>query len=174
MSPRARIARSDRELALRDLRLRWVPLASVLLAILLSLVPIVTVTPIIPDLGLMMLIGWRLLRPELWGARTALALGLFADLVSGDPLGQSMLLWAATFLVFEAIDRTASFRDYWMEWLVAAAAIAFNSLGAWYIALLVGSDISYLVMVPQLLLAIFAYPLVSRLVLGLDRWRFAR
>jgi rod shape-determining protein MreD len=122
----------------------------------------------------MFLIAWRQLRPEFWTPRTALLLGLAADLISGDPLGQSMLLWTLVFLAFDAIDRTAGFRDYWMEWLVAAAAIAFHCLGAWYIALLVGSDISLMVMMPQLLLSIFSYPLFTRAVVGLDRWRFSR
>lgn len=169
-----RIAGSSTEVAIHDLRRRFVPLLSTLAAIGLALLPIVTTHPLLPDFGFLILITWRLLRPEIWNARTALGLGLVADLVAGNPLGQSMLLWTAIFIALEMIDARLGFRDYMMDWLIAAAAIAFHSLGAWYIALLMGSDVRLAVMAPQLGLSILAYPIAARLVLALDRWRLAR
>ena len=65
-------------------------------------------------------------------------------------------------------------RDYWLDWLLAAAAIAFHSAGVWSIALLMGAKVSPWLMVPQLCLTILAYPLAARIVLRLDRWRLAR
>ena len=169
----SRIAGSETEVAIGDLRRRFVPLASTIAAILLSLLPIVAPAPLVPDFGFLLLIAWRLLRPEIWTVRTALGLGLVADLVSGHPLGQSMLLWTGLFLAFEIVDSRLGFRDYWMDWLVAAAAIAFHGLGAWYIALLMGSDLALWLMAPQLALTILLYPFAARLVLALDRWRLA-
>jgi len=170
----SRIAGSEAEVAIRDLRFRYVPLTSTLFAIALALLPIVAVSPWMPNLGFLVLITWRLLRPEIWPAQMALALGLAADLVSGAPLGQSMLLWTAAFLAFDYADSLLGVRDYWLDWLLASAAILFHSAGLWYIALLMGSDVSFRIMVPQLALSILAYPVAARLVLALDRWRLSR
>ena len=167
----SRIAGSDTEVAIRGLRQRWVPLASTLVAILLVLTPFVASSPWVPNLGFLVLITWRLLRPEIWAAHMALGLGLAADLISGAPLGQSMLLWTLAFLAFDYADSLLGLRDYMLDWILAAAVILFHSVGVWYIARLMGSDIAFWIMIPQLGLTILAYPLAARLVLALDRWR---
>jgi rod shape-determining protein MreD len=170
----SRIAGSSTEVAIRDFRFRFVPLLSTLAAIALALIPVVMEAPLLPDFGFVVLITWRLLRPEIWPARLALGLGLVNDLVAGHPLGQSMLLWTAAFLMFDIIDARLGFRDYLMDWLIAAAALFLVALGAWYITLLMGSDVRFMVMLPQIGLSILAYPIAARLVLALDRWRLAR
>ena len=170
----SRIAGSSTEVAIRDFRFRYVPTLSTLAAILLSLLPFVIASPLIPNLGFLMLITWRLLRPEIWAAQAALGFGLFADLVGGHPIGQSMLLWTITFLAFDYVDSRLGFRDYMMDWLLAAAALLFHGAGIWYIALLMGSETRFTVMIPQIGLSILAYPIAARLVLALDRWRLAR
>jgi len=170
----SRIAGSDAELAVFDFRRRYVPLLSTVVAILLALLPIVATSPLLPDFGFLMLITWRLLRPEIWTPRMALGLGLFADLVAGHPLGQSMLLWTTVFLVFDLIDARLGYRDYWMDWLIAAATLILHTVGTWYIALLMGSDVLFSVLAPQIGLTIVAYPVASRLVLLLDRYRLLR
>lgn len=170
----SRIAGSEAEVALHDLRRRFVPLLSTVAAILLALLPIVAAAPLLPDLGFLLLITWRLMRPEIWTPRMALGLGLLADLVSGNPLGQSMLLWTAAFLALDLIDSRLGFRDYWMDWLIAAAALILYTVGGWYIALLMGADVRFAVMLPQMGLSVLAYPVAARLVLALDRWRLAR
>lgn len=169
-----RIAGSQAEVRIRDLRNRFVPLASTIGAILLALAPIVAAAPLVPDFGLLVLIAWRLLRPEIWTATTGLGLGLANDLVTGNPIGQSMLLWTSLFLIFDLIDSRLGFRDYLMDWGIAAAAIAGAGAGAWYIALLLGSDVGFLVVLPQIAISILAYPIVTRFVLALDRWRLDR
>ncbi|HEV2867595.1 MAG TPA: rod shape-determining protein MreD [Allosphingosinicella sp.] len=169
-----RIAGSSTEVAIRDVRRRFVPVGSTLGAILLSLLPIVASMPLLPDLGFVTLIVWRLLRPEIWSAQVALGLGLVNDLVGGHPVGQSMLLWTAAFLVLDLIDSRLGFRDYLMDWLIGAALIIFHTVGAWYIALLMGSDVRFMVILPQLGLCVLVYPVVARLVLGFDRWRLMR
>lgn len=169
------IAGSSTDVAIREFRRQWVPMLTTIAAILLSLLPIVVATsPLVPDLGFLMLLTWRLLRPEIWKPYHALGLGLLSDLVSGNPLGQAMLLWTAIFLALEIIDARLGFRDYLMDWLIAAAAIILQSLGAWYIALLMGSEIRFAVLGPQIAVGVIAYPVAARLVLALDRWRLAR
>ncbi|HEV7659531.1 MAG TPA: rod shape-determining protein MreD [Allosphingosinicella sp.] len=170
----SKIAGSETEVTIRDLRRRFVPLVSTVAAMLMSLLPIVTNALWIPNIGFLILITWRLMRPEIWPAQVALGFGIAADLISGAPLGQSMLLWTLIFLGMDYADRLLGVRDYWLDWLLAAAAIAFHSFGVWTIALLMGAKVSPLLMVPQLCLTILAYPLAARFILRLDRWRLAR
>ena len=171
----SRIAGSETEVVIGDLRRRFVPLTSTIFAMLLGLLPIVTSTLWVPNLAFLILITWRLVRPEIWQAQVALGLGLLADLiVPGAPLGQSMLLWTMIFLGLDYADYLLGARDYWLDWALATACILFHSAGVWYIALLMGAKVSILVMVPQLILSILAYPLMARIVLRLDRWRLAR
>lgn len=171
----SRIAGSETEVVIGDLRRRYVPLVSTICAMLLGLLPIVTTILWVPNLAFLMLITWRLVRPEIWQAQVALGLGLLADLiVPGAPLGQSMLLWTIIFLGLDYADYLLGVRDYWLDWTLATAAILFHSAGVWYINLLMGAEVSPLVMVPQLILSILLYPLMARIVLRLDRWRLAR
>ena len=171
----SRIAGSETEIVIGDLRRRFIPFASTVFAMLLGLMPIVASTLWMPNLAFLILITWRLLRPEIWQAQVALGLGLLADLiVPGAPLGQSMLIWTIVFLGLDYADHLLGIRDYWLDWVLAAAVTLFHSAGVWYIALLMGAKVSFLVMVPQILLSILAYPLMARIVLRLDRWRLSR
>ena len=168
------IAGSTSDVARREFRRQWVPMLSTIAAIAMSVLPIVANWPIIPDFGLLVLLTWRLLRPEIWKPYHALGLGLLSDLMTGNPIGQAMLLWTAIFLALEIIDSRLGFRDYLMDWLIAAIMLILQSLGAWYIALLMGSEIRFAVLWPQLALGVVFYPVVARMVLALDRWRLAR
>lgn len=171
----SRIVGSETEVAIRDLRRRYVPLVSTLAAILLGpILPLVAQSPWVPNLGFLVLLTWRLMRPEVWPPWAAAAFGMVADIVSGAPLGQSTLLWTAVFLGLDSLDAWIGVRDYWLDWAAAAAAILFHSTGVWYIALLMRSDISFWVMVPQAVMSVLAYPIAARLILMLDRWRLAR
>jgi rod shape-determining protein MreD len=171
----SRIAGSSAEVAIGELRRRYVPSVSTAVAILLgAMLPLVPGSAWLPNLGFLMLVTWRLVRPEIWRAQAALAFGLAADIVSGAPLGQSMLLWTLVFLGFDSLDSLLGVRDYWLDWAAAAAAILFHSVGVWYVALLMGSDTRFWIMVPQIILSVLFYPIAARIVLALDRWRLAR
>ena len=170
----SRIAGSSRDVALLGFRRQWVPILSTLAASLLALFPYVATWPIVPDFAYLTLLAWRLLRPELWQAHSALPLGLFNDLAAGLPLGQSMALWTLTFLILDIVDSRVGWRDYWLDWLFAAAAILFYTAGGWYVAGQMGARVPFELLLPQLAASIFAYPLVARLVVLLDRWRLSR
>jgi rod shape-determining protein MreD len=170
----SRIAGSSRDVAIWGLRRQALPILTTLGASLLDALPIVMTVPLVPDFAFLVLIAWRLLRPEMWLAHVALPLGLFNDLIAGHPLGQSMALWTITFLVFDVIDSRLGWRDYWTDWFFASLAILFYTFGAWGIARLMGNHAPFGVLLPQLVLSIFSYPVVARLVLALDRWRLGR
>lgn len=170
----SRIALTQADVRRKAFRREYVPILSTIFACLLALLPIVVSSPVMPDFGFLVLIAWRLLRPELWSPTIALPLGLFNDLVAGHPLGQSMALWTIVFLAFEVLDSRVLFRDYWMDWFFASLAILFYVFGGWYIGQLMGNGAGFSVMLPHLGASILGYPIVARIVLTLDRWRLSR
>ena len=66
----------------------------------------------------------------------AAPLGLINDLFTGYPMGLSVLLWSATMLALDLIDRRTMWRDYWIEWVVAAVLLAIDQWLQWRIAAL--------------------------------------
>jgi rod shape-determining protein MreD len=170
----ARIASNRRDVRRLHFWRQYAPLLTVIAACLLNLLPVVVSSPIVPDFAYLVLVAWRLLRPEMWAATTALPLGLLNDLLAGHPIGQSMALWTVTFLVFEIMDSRLVWRDYLIDWLAASAAIIFYTFGDWYVGRLMGSSTEFIVMLPQLALSILVYPVVARIVLAIDRWRLVR
>ncbi len=170
----SRIALTSGDVTRKNLRRKYVPIGTTIAASLLVLLPFVLTAPYVPDFGYLVFISWRLLRPEMWSAKTSLGLGFFDDLVSGQPLGQAMALWTITMLILDFVESRAVFRDFWMDWLLAACLILFHTFGSWLVALLMGSDAEFSVLWPQLALSVLAYPVIARMVVMLDRWRLTR
>ena len=50
--------------------------------------------------------------------------GFANDLITGAPIGLSVALWPAFMLAMDIIDRRTMWRDYWIEWVLAALFIA--------------------------------------------------
>lgn len=163
-----------REARLLPARARVVPVAATLAASLLHALPVVASAPVLPPFGLLMLLSWRLLRPELWQAWIALPLGLLDDLAAGHPPGSAMTLWTFSFLLLDTLDNRLIWRDYWIEWSVAAALIVMVMVGEWQVAVFIEGDRALLPIVPQLLVTIFCFPAMVRLCATLDRWRLRR
>lgn len=156
---------------------RWaalVPAATVVAASLLAALPIVSTNGWYPDFGFLVLISWRLLRSDPWPAWWAAPLGLVNDLFTGQPIGLSIALWSATMLVLDLIDRRTMWRDYWMEWVLAAVLIASNEWLEWQVAGLVGASVPFSRVAAPLVITIFLFPIVAWLIARLDRWRLGR
>jgi rod shape-determining protein MreD len=170
----SRIALTHSDVRMRDFRRRYVPIISTIAACLLALLPIIVSSPVIPDFAFLVLLAWRLLRPEMWSALTALPLGLFNDLVAGHPLGQSMVLWTLAFLIFDVVESRTVYRDYWMDWIFASLMILGYTFGDWYIGRMMGSQMPFSILLPQIVASVLAYPVVARFILALDRWRLTR
>ena len=152
----------------------FVPAATVVVASLLSALPIVSTTGWFPDFGYLALISWRLLRADPWPAWWAAPLGLVNDLFTGYPIGFSIALWSATMLVLDLIDRRTMWRDYWIEWMVAAVLIALDEWLQWRIARLTGADLPFTMMLPPLLISICAFPLSAWVISRVDSRRLGR
>jgi rod shape-determining protein MreD len=147
---------------------RFVPALSVVLASSLTLWPIIASLPLLPPFGLLTLLGWRLTRPDSLRIWAPLPLGLFDDLVSGQPLGSAMLFWTLCFFMIDLIDQRVVFRDFWQDWLIAAGAVGFCLI----LGRLVASPLSAhvdTVMLVQIAVSVLLFPLVARLCAMLDR-----
>jgi rod shape-determining protein MreD len=155
-------------------RLQAIPIATVLIGSCLTLLPFIATAPVLPPLGLLVALGWRLLRPELWAAWVALPLGLADDLITGTAPGTAMTLWTISFLWIDLIDARPMWRDHWMDWWIAIGAILFCGFGQWAIGYFVAGGGAFWTMIPPTLLAILCFPPIARLCALLDRWRLAK
>ena len=77
-------------------------------------------------------------------------------------------------LALDLIDRRTMWRDYWIEWGLAAVLIAIDEWLQWEIAKAVGADVPFTMMVPALVISICAFPLSAWLVSRVDAWRLGR
>lgn len=147
------------------------PAASVLLATYLSALPILPSNGWFPDFGFLTLISWRLLRADPWPVWSTALLGLFNDAVTGSPIGLSVSVWTFSILALDFADRRTMFRDYWIEWALAAVLILLNESAQWQVAAWMGAELPYSSIVPPLLLSVAAFPLFAWSVSRIDRWR---
>jgi len=152
----------------------YLPAASVVVASLLSTLPIVSTSGWYPEFGFLALIAWRLLRSDPWPAWWAAPLGLANDLITGAPVGLSVALWTATMIILDLIDRRTMWRDYWIEWVLAALLIFLHEAAEWMVAGLTGAQAPFRTIVPPLLIGIFVFPIAAWIIARLDRWRLGR
>jgi rod shape-determining protein MreD len=151
-----------------------VPWLSILIGSLTPWLPIIAPAPVVPPLGFMMLLAWRLLRPGLLPLWAGLPLGLFDDFYSGQPLGSGVLLFSLTLIAVELIEIRFPWRNFWIDWLTASTLLMVYLAVS---AVLSGAELNIVqlrVILPQVLLAIVLFPVVARLVSHLDRLRLMR
>ncbi|GAB4484962.1 MAG: hypothetical protein OHK0018_16570 [Erythrobacter tepidarius] len=151
-----------------------VPYLSIMLGSLLPALLIADVMPLLPSLGLLMLLAWRLVRPGLLPLWVGAPLGAFDDLFSGQPFGSAMLLWSLALISLELVEARFPWRGFWQDWFTAGLIAVLVWLGG---LMLSGAPVTremLLVALPQALLAVLLYPIVARMVAALDRFRLAR
>ncbi len=156
------------------LRARSVPYLSIMIASVIPVMLIADVMPLVPPLGFLLLLGWRMVRPGLLPLWAGAPLGAFDDLFSGQPFGSAILLWSLAMIAIEIIETRFPWRGFWLDWFTAGVMV----VGYWLATLLAsGAPVTsemLLVALPQALLAILLYPIMARMVASLDRFRLAR
>ena len=150
------------------------PWISILMASLLPMFVIASALPIIPPLGFLMLITWRLVRPGLLPVWAGFPLGLFDDLYSGQPFCFAIMFWSASMLVIEAIEMRWPWRAFWQDWFTATTLITAYLVGGWLLSGASPNLNSLVALVPQLSISILLFPLFARLVAHLDEFRLRR
>ncbi|MBA3512048.1 rod shape-determining protein MreD [Sphingomonas sp.] len=152
----------------------YIPAATVVAASFLSALPIVSTSGWYPDFGFLTLIAWRLLRSDPWPAWWAAPLGFANDLITGAPIGLSVAWWTATMLLLDLIDRRTIWRDYWIEWALAAVLLLLNEAVERWAAGMMGAALPIVSIAPPLLIAVFTFPIAAWIIGRLDHWRLGR
>jgi rod shape-determining protein MreD len=147
---------------------------SVGLASLLPLLPIVAEVGWMPDTGLLLLLAWRLLRGDVIPAWWAAPLGLWNDLVLGHPVGLSVATFTAVMIILDLLDRRTMWRDYWLEWLIAAGLLTAAEFARIQVDAAMGAPYPVTAVLPSLALAILTFPLAAWAASRLDRWRLGQ
>ncbi|MXP40692.1 rod shape-determining protein MreD [Altererythrobacter soli] len=151
-----------------------VPWLAILLFSLTPMLPVIASAPVMPPLGYMFMLAWRLMRPGLLPMWAGLPLGAFDDLFSGQPFGGGILLFSLTLIAADFLDARFPWRSFWQDWMIASLVIAIYIGCA---ALVSGADLEtplLVALVPQLLLSVLAFPIIARMVSLLDRLRLLR
>lgn len=151
-----------------------IPWLSVPLASLVQVFPMATALPILPPLGFLMLLGWRLVRPGLLPVWAGFPLGLFDDLFSGQPFGSAILLWSLAMLAIEIIEMRVPWRSFLLDWALASAIVTAYLLAALLFSGAPTTGPKIVAMLPQLLLSILSFPLIAHMISILDRLRLQR
>lgn len=167
-APRRRIGRAP-----NALQIVGIPVASVMLGSLMSALPLILVAPLFPPLGFMVLVGWRLLHRGILPAWAGILLGLFDDLVSGQPVGSAMMLWTVTLIGLDLVDQRMLWRDFAQDWAIACGLIGAALLLGLFFANLTGGNTPPWLLVPQMAISMLAFPLVMRGCARLDALRFS-
>jgi rod shape-determining protein MreD len=168
-APRTRIGREP-----STFKIDATPILMTVAGSMLALLPIIATVPLLPPLGLMMLVCWRLLHRNIWPAWVGLPLGLWDDMLSGQPTGSAMLIWTLIMLGLDLADRRMVWRDFWQDWILASAIFLFAALAGLLIANFTGGNTSVIVIIPQSVMTIALYPLIARTCGLVDVWRLPR
>jgi rod shape-determining protein MreD len=150
------------------------PWLTILLGSLTPWLPVIASAPVLPPFGFLMMLAWRLLRPGLLPLWAGMPLGFFDDLYSGQPIGSGVLLFSVTLIVIEVVEARFPWRNFWLDWLMAAAIITTYLVIAALLSGGVDGFVQLVVRVPQLVVSLVLYPLMARLVAMLDRMRLMR
>jgi len=151
-----------------------VPWVSVMLGSIFPLFLIAIAMPIVPPVGLLMLLGWRLVRPGLLPVWAGLPLGLFDDLFNGQPFGFAVLSWSLALIAIEAVELRFPWRSFWQDWFTAGILLAAYLLSGWLLSGAMPTTNSLAALGPQLVFSILLFPLFARFVARLDRFRLTR
>jgi rod shape-determining protein MreD len=149
-------------------RAAWLAPITVMLGSLVALLPMVATFPFLPPFGLMLLLGWRLHRADLLKVWAPVPLGLFDDLVSGQPMGSAMLFWTISFIGIDVLDTRLVWRDFWQDWAIASAAIGFVLIASRLVATSFAAHVDTALLV-QIIVSAALFPLISRFCARLDR-----
>jgi rod shape-determining protein MreD len=146
----------------------WLAPLSVVLGSMMTLLPIVATVPFLPPFGLMMLLGWRLVRGDSMKVWMPVLLGFFDDMISGQPLGNAMCLWTLCVLAIDVLDTRLTWRDFWQDWLIAGGSIAFCLIAGRLVAAPFHAHVDTALLF-QIVISVALFPMIARFCVWLDR-----
>nr|WP_279639122.1 rod shape-determining protein MreD [Sphingomicrobium sediminis] len=147
------------------------PWVSILVASSLAILPFMSMRGWWPDFGLLMLLGWRMQRSDAFPNWYAIPLGLANDLLTGHPIGLSVVTYNFALLMIDIIDARRMWNYWWSEWLVAALLVTFAELLQWFVAYVQDAAIPIKALIPPVIIMIFFVPIALAIASALDRYR---
>jgi len=151
-----------------------VPYFTIVAGIILPNLALTSAVPIIPPLGFMLLLAWRIVRPGVFPVWVGFPLGMVDDLFSGQPFGSAILLWSLAMIAIEIVEARFPWRTYLQDWMTISVTISAYLIIA---ALISGAEIGLaglMALGPQILLSVLLFPIIARMVARLDRFRLMR
>ncbi len=150
---------------------RSTPWVMVIVASMIPAWPVIASAPLAPPLGFMVLLAWRQVRPGLLPVWAGLPLGMIDDIYSGQPFGSAVLLWSAAMILLDMAEVRFPWRNFLLDWLLAAGLVTAYILIGVALANGAGGDVPIRFVVPQVLMAVLFFPLAGRAVALADRFR---
>lgn len=153
-----------------------IPIITVFIASALpTMLPLVANSPVLPPLGLLIFLGWQLLRTDMWPVWIGIPLGLMDDLYSGSPIGTAVFLWTITSIFIHYISQKILWRGFWHDWLIASISILIIQTIAAKISHPHAEWIRLLIIIgPQIVASILLFPLFLRMIAFFDKIRLKR
>ncbi|MBS3962780.1 MAG: rod shape-determining protein MreD [Sandarakinorhabdus sp.] len=148
---------------------RAMPAFTVLLGTLLMALPIPLAFGAMPSLALLFVIIWSSLQPRLMPVWGAFLLGLFADLVSGLPLGIWALLFPVAAISVRLADARAEGHSLVIDWLFTGLLVLGAHVLAWQFLGFTGSAAPSGPLLAQAVITILAYPLAATIAARVQR-----
>lgn len=150
---------------------RWTPrLRSTVMIVggsLTATFPLLSDLPILPPLGFLAFVIWRLLAPDLLPPWCVIGFGAFDDLVSGNPLGTAILLWTVAALLLPWAERVFLFRTWRQDWMIGSAAAIVYLTALWLLSPMNGgSPVPPTTLLIPAVLSLLAVPTGIRLATG--------
>ncbi len=140
------------------------PTLLIIILVVVSQIPlqIPNAGPVFPDIVLIAVYYWAVHRPDLMPFWVVFLIGLLQDLLGGDALGVSSMVYLAVFWTVAAQQRffmSRSFGVIWAGFIVIGAGVVVLSWGLH--ALILGRQVQIGPALFQYLTTIAAYPLLA-------------
>ncbi len=148
---------------------RATPALSVFLATLLMALPVPLAGGAMPHLALLLVIIWASLQPRLMPAWAAFILGLFADLVSGLPLGLSALLFPGAVIAVRLGEARVEGHSLFIDWVFTGLLVLAVHVLTWQLLGFTGSAAPLAPLAAQAAITLLAYPLVVTIAARIQR-----
>ncbi len=155
-------------------RARSVHYITIMLGSVLPFLVLADVLPLLPPLGFLVFLGWRIMRPGLLPLWAGVPMGAFDDLFSGQPFGSGVLLWSLAMIILELIEARFPWRGFYQDWFTASLGAAAYILATMIVSGAQPTPVMFLACLPQIALAILLYPFLAHLIAGFDRFRLSR
>lgn len=129
-----------------------------------STMPSLSLSGVMPDLMLLVVTSWSLLRGTWWGLLCALGGGLFLDLLSGGPFGVATAALVLSSVVIGMGELNVVRESRWLPLVASILATAVYDLAYWVLLQVTGRSLHTVytllkVLGPGLMLnALFMYP----------------